>query len=166
MEVSAAQIVKYALGGATVFIAIGILMVYLVTKRMRKLQKNSEEAKYRDPETIDEDIQTESKEINKPSKVVAFYKIQQADKRADKAFSMEENLKIGRCAEENDWVIEDDPTISHKHCCIEQREDKLYIIDLNSKNGTYVNDRRVEGAYVLENHDKIRMGKSEYRIVF
>ena len=55
-------------------------------------------------------------------------------------------------------------TVSGNHCKIYQRNQELYILDLNSTNGTYINGQRVRGEMKLSNHDKIRIGQSEYRL--
>lgn len=97
---------------------------------------------------------------------IAFYKVQTTGRGENKAFFLDEYLNVGRTEGINDWVIDDDPTVSGSHCRIYQKNDQLYVADLRSTNGTYVNEERVFGEMKLENHDKIRMGQSTYRIKF
>src|SRR5262245_42023015 len=54
--------------------------------------------------------------------------------------------------------------ISRNHCAILVREDDVSIRDLNSRNGTYVNDEKVTGDCVLKKGDKIRIGKLEFEV--
>lgn len=62
------------------------------------------------------------------------------------------------------------PTISSQHCCIQYRlvndEIKLYLIDLNSSNGTFVNKEKIptQRYFELKNADVIMFGfsKREY----
>ena len=97
---------------------------------------------------------------------IAFYKVQTTGRGENKAFFLDEYLNVGRNEGVNDWVINDDPTVSGSHCRIYQKDGGVYILDLNSTNGTYVNEERVFGEMKLENHDKVRMGQSAYRIKF
>jgi pSer/pThr/pTyr-binding forkhead associated (FHA) protein len=48
-------------------------------------------------------------------------------------------------------------TVSRRHCQLSQNKDTLKIRDLGSRNGTYVNDRRVDEA-TLKAGDYIRIG--------
>ena len=41
-------------------------------------------------------------------------------------------------------VVVPDPTVSRNHCTLERRNGVLFVRDASSRNGTYVNDRRVE----------------------
>lgn len=54
-----------------------------------------------------------------------------------------DNFIIGRGYEEVDGTIPDHKTIGRRHCKVIKKEDHYYIEDLNSKNGTYVNNRRL-----------------------
>ena len=49
-------------------------------------------------------------------------------------------------------------TVSRNHALIVRRKDGLYIDDLGSLNGTYVNRRRIE-SHKLEDVDEIQIGK-------
>ena len=51
----------------------------------------------------------------------------------------------------------DDPLLSRKHCAVECRSDMCRIVDLQSRNGTYVNGQRV-GAVLLNPGDRIKIG--------
>ena len=52
-------------------------------------------------------------------------------------------LYIGKIKGESDVVL-DVPTVSRMHARLEVREGKYYVKDLNSKNGTFVNGRRLK----------------------
>lgn len=97
-------------------------------------------------------------------KSLYIYKDQVGSKDKGKKYSLENSLTIGRKAGYHQLTIKDDLTISGNHCKIYQRNNKIYISDLNSTNGTYVNDNRVKGEMPLSNNDKIRIGQNEYRI--
>ena len=76
-------------------------------------------------------------------------------------FGEKTSLQIGRDLE-NDVVL-DAPTISRFHAQLERTGQRYRVRDLNSSNGTYVNDHRVEGDTWLKQEDTIRIGP--YRFV-
>jgi pSer/pThr/pTyr-binding forkhead associated (FHA) protein len=53
--------------------------------------------------------------------------------------------------------------ISRRHCEITQTPDGPLVRDLGSRNGTFVNDERVEGDRKLANGDRLRVGPLEFR---
>ena len=60
-------------------------------------------------------------------------------------------------------IFLDDVTVSRRHAAVAQREDGMYIEDLGSLNGTFLNRRRIESAR-LEDGDELQIGK--YRMTF
>lgn len=62
---------------------------------------------------------------------------------------------IGR--EATSQVVLNDASVSRRHFSIENRDDQFFINDLESLNGTFVNDRPAENL-VLRHGDKIRAG--------
>ncbi len=96
--------------------------------------------------------------------ILNFYKVSATQKDENKRFVLDGYLTIGRNTGYHHWTIDGDMTVSGNHCKIYQRNQELYILDLNSTNGTYVNGQRVRGEMKLSNHDKIRIGQSEYRL--
>jgi len=57
----------------------------------------------------------------------------------------------------------DDPFASSAHARIYPRGDFMYVEDMGSTNGTYLNGRQVKTAERLKMADVIRIGDSEYR---
>jgi hypothetical protein len=70
-------------------------------------------------------------------------------------------IGIGR-AGANDISIEDS-FASGRHARLYDREGVVYIEDMNSTNGTYVNGRRLGAQQVLRPSDRIRIGDTEFR---
>ena len=67
-------------------------------------------------------------------------------------------IKIGR-APHCELVI-DDPLVSREHCLLQMKSEAPFLEDLNSANGTLVNEQRITQAR-LKVGDKIRLGLSE-----
>jgi hypothetical protein len=77
--------------------------------------------------------------------------------RAGESFAVDgDRMSIGRTPDAA--VFLDDVTVSRNHALIVRRRDGLYIDDLGSLNGTYVNRRRIE-SHKLEDGDEIQIGK-------
>ena len=77
--------------------------------------------------------------------------------RAGESFSIDEDrTSIGRSPDAG--VFLDDVTVSRNHALLVKRRDGLYIDDLGSLNGTYVNRRRIE-SHRLADGDEIQVGK-------
>ena len=77
--------------------------------------------------------------------------------RAGESFTLDEDrVSIGRSPDAG--VFLDDVTVSRNHALLVRRRDGLYIDDLGSLNGTYVNRRRIE-SHRLADGDEIQIGK-------
>ncbi|HUZ99293.1 MAG TPA: FHA domain-containing protein [Gaiellaceae bacterium] len=71
-------------------------------------------------------------------------------------------LTIGR-GSQNDVAIDGDEFASARHVRFEPRRDGVWVQDLGSTNGTYVNGVRIEGAQRLAPGDLIRVGETDLR---
>ena len=58
-------------------------------------------------------------------------------------------------------------SVSRKHCIIVLKDNRVLIQELKSRNGTYVNDKRLptDKAKVLSGGDKLRVGKLNFEVV-
>ncbi len=58
-------------------------------------------------------------------------------------------------------------SISRRHCALVQKDERLLLIDLKSRNGTIVNEKKLDPAKakVLKHGDKIQVGKLEFEVV-
>jgi FHA domain/zinc-ribbon domain len=82
--------------------------------------------------------------------------------RAGEAFSIaEQRVRVGRAPQSHLFL--DDITVSREHAELERRPDGVYLTDLGSLNGTYVNRRRVESVRLADG-DELQIGK--YRLTF
>ncbi len=68
---------------------------------------------------------------------------------------------IGR-ATRADFVV-DAALVSRLHCRLTANDDRIDVEDLESTNGTFVNDQRVERAAVGDG-DRLRVGRVELKV--
>jgi Na+-transporting methylmalonyl-CoA/oxaloacetate decarboxylase gamma subunit len=69
-------------------------------------------------------------------------------------------VTLGRGGQ-NDLVLSGDEFASARHARIEQRGDGVWVQDLDSTNGTFVNGTRVAGAQRLDPGDVLRVGETD-----
>ena len=69
-------------------------------------------------------------------------------------------VTLGRGGQ-NDLVLDGDEFASARHARIESRGDGVWVQDLDSTNGTYVNGTRVVGAQRLDPGDVLRVGETD-----
>jgi pSer/pThr/pTyr-binding forkhead associated (FHA) protein len=71
-------------------------------------------------------------------------------------------LTVGR-AEQNDVALDGDEFASARHARVEPRRDGVWVHDLGSTNGTYVNAIRIDRPRKLVPGDVVRVGETELR---
>ena len=82
--------------------------------------------------------------------------------RAGETFDLRgERIAIGRSPEAD--VFLDDVTVSRNHALLVRRRDGLYLDDLGSLNGSYVNRHRIE-SHKLQAGDELQIGK--YKLTY
>ena len=66
---------------------------------------------------------------------------------------------IGKMVAPGHGLIRNYPTISREHCKITCQGDQFFIMDLNSANGTYINEQRIPSYFAcpLHSKDKLRL---------
>ena len=70
-------------------------------------------------------------------------------------------VKIGRTAPAD--IIIPDPGVSRLHCKVDLAGDKLLVSDLNSTNGTFIDDKRIEKEGLLDVGQTLRVGNVTLR---
>ena len=68
---------------------------------------------------------------------------------------------VGR-APRADFVV-DAALVSRLHCRLTAADDSVDVTDLDSTNGTYINDERVKSG-CIKNGDRLRIGRVEFTI--
>ena len=71
-------------------------------------------------------------------------------------------LTVGRSAD-NVAALDGDDFASAHHARVERQRDGIWLIDLNSTNGTWVNGERMDGRRKLQDGDVVRIGETELR---
>lgn len=71
---------------------------------------------------------------------------------------------VGKSVVETDIVIRDNKTVSRKHCIISVEDGEYYLEDNNSKNGTYLEDVKVQPGekVILQDGCKLRLSNEEF----
>ena len=148
-----------------VLIAIIMLVVSIVILKENfktaKLSKNGH-AKFDDP-PVDDDL-TEYWDPIQNSKAYLEY----LDNNAQTRIPLNRRqTRIGRLANQVDFVVKN-PRVGKTHADFIFQDGHYYVKDLNSKNGTYVNDngRRIDSSvpYQLSDGDHISLADSHFII--
>jgi len=71
-------------------------------------------------------------------------------------------LTFGR-ADDNTATLDGDEYASAHHARIESARDGVWLVDLGSTNGTFVNGERVDGRHKLHDGDLLQIGATELR---
>ncbi|MEN6312967.1 MAG: FHA domain-containing protein [Clostridiaceae bacterium] len=82
--------------------------------------------------------------------------------KVEEAYTLDRDLSIGRGGDNN--ITLGDPFLSKKHARLTTKEGNIYLEDLSSRNGTFLNGRRLEKdeSITLTDGDKIKMGNVEF----
>jgi pSer/pThr/pTyr-binding forkhead associated (FHA) protein len=85
--------------------------------------------------------------------------------KVEENYTLDRSITIGR-QDKNDIVIKD-PFISEIHAHVAVEGDKVYIRDLKSKNGIFVNGSRLDGEEraLLHDGDSIKIGQIKFLFV-
>lgn len=75
-----------------------------------------------------------------------------------RTFPLGEEVTVGRAA--GCQVTIDDNYASQLHARVFLRDGKVYVEDLGSTNGTYLNRRKVTGPMVVQRGDKLQIGNT------
>lgn len=105
--------------------------------------------------TIWRDLRTQGQLLSKPN--IPPLVISRAEDETSKSFSIPE-VMIGRSGR-SDFVISSD-TVSARHARLSYHHNQWWAEDLNSKNGTFLNDERLSVPTVMISGDELRCGKA------
>lgn len=115
---------------------------------------------YQDSEQ-DEAEEVESEPEPEPEKAKVRITLSGLNNSDVKVMDFTDKITVGRRSG-NDIMISDS-AVSGKHCELSFEDGALYITDLESTNGTYINDEPVVRAEI-KSGDTLILGKNKYRI--
>ncbi len=72
-------------------------------------------------------------------------------------------LNVGRVGRNE--IILKDPYVSKRHAKIFSKNNSYYIEDLDSSNGTFVNNRKISDIVEIAHGDRIKIGQIEFLFV-
>ena len=82
------------------------------------------------------------------------------------SFVLKHSFTVGRLKPPSDLTItREDKFISGRHLCFENRDNEIYVKDLNSKNGTWINGRLISTKTKIRQGDILKVGRSEFDII-
>lgn len=139
-------------------IAIIALIVLLVIRRNKGIVNIDGKVVY--GSKVQRKYHVQVKEYN--TKEIFFFVSVDGQKSTKQTVLMEESLLVGRSSI-NDLYF-DDLSMSRQHFGIELDKGELYIQDLESTSGTYLNGVKVYGKQKLHRGDLIDAGKTQLRI--
>lgn len=113
---------------------------------------------------------------------IMYKDIKQGERRGKKSIGLEV-IEIGRCYnlkvgaiipvnssltigrdDKNNLVLVD-KFVSSNHAIIKLKNDRYYIEDLKSTNGTLLNDNRITQREWLKNKDMIQIGETVFKVI-
>jgi len=80
-----------------------------------------------------------------------------------RTYPLDEELTVGRAA--GCQVTLDDTYASQLHARVFSQEGQLYVEDLGSTNGTYLNRRRVQAPVAMQRGDRLQVGNTVMELV-
>ena len=83
--------------------------------------------------------------------------------RQGQEFPLGEELTVGRAAGCG-VPIPDDTFVSQLHARVFRQDGDLYVEDLGSTNGTYLNRKKVTAAVAMRKGDKLQIGKTTIEV--
>lgn len=128
-----------------------------------------DEDEYDDDEE-DEYDDEEEEEYTPPRPVKKQWKLilEDLDTWEKRSIIFYDNIGIGRKREsdqfEKYYLIKEDTRASKLHCAIISRDGKLYLKDMGSRNGTYLNGEKLERPTILQKEDIIGVGETQIEI--
>ena len=75
------------------------------------------------------------------------------------------NIIIGSSSRFSEAVIPGDPPVSRRHARLSLFENSIFLEDLESTNGTWLNREKLNGKALLSSGDLVRFGDSEFTVL-
>jgi hypothetical protein len=109
--------------------------------------------------------ETQMISIPKEKEKIVYASILYRENGIEKKFLMTGGiLCIGRDSNNCDIVISNDEFLGRKHALVYNKGTSIYLVDLNSKNGTYIEGQRVFGHNQIVGNKKVKLANTEFII--
>lgn len=108
-----------------------------------------------------DDVTELAESVSGPVGPIAILWVKEGMRRG-KIYSITKTTRIGRKEGETVDLAIDDPKISNPHAKFSMRDNKFFVVDFDSKNGTFVNGQRIEAVTPLNENDVIKMGSTVF----
>jgi len=102
---------------------------------------------------------------NQCNAIVKFEIIEGDNKGAQYAIGIVENVTLGRGKDANFQLLDSSHQMSRLHAKLEFDKDAVYITDLDSRNGTFVDGNRIEKKTKLSNGAEVKLGNVTLEIL-
>ncbi|MEY4719264.1 MAG: hypothetical protein RL563_1882 [Pseudomonadota bacterium] len=151
-------VLGYSMAGLSILIFIGWLY------RQRQVTQFADEKAFEVIEVIPQLVQLESSNIKR--KGISMRLAVMSGNQKGQVFQLEviESLLLGR-APNCDLSIEGDDEISNQHALVKSHDGQIWVRDLKSTNGTWVNGVPIHNEYPLRADDLLLLGRTELRVV-
>lgn len=174
----------WLIGGAVVLLIVAVLVIALIKKRNNgtkeeqteeqkgEIQGNTSYAEtvtrpVNQPEAASgRKLSAESKSLQIPAYELHLYAIGYADIVRTLRLEQGRNVTVGRNGKADMILDSEDKKLSGVQCGIQWDGSRLYVWDMDSTNGTFVNGVPIKGMGRVAVHDgeTIRIGSYEYRV--
>ena len=94
-----------------------------------------------------------------PEKLVVL----EPSERKGVEFALSDEMTVGRAAGCG-VALADDTFVSQLHARVFRRDGELFIEDLGSTNGTYLNGKQVSAASVIRKGDRVQVGRTTFEL--
>lgn len=138
-----------------IFIVILYFIIYYSLKIMYKDVKVSG-GRRRRPQTIDNNI-------NRSFGIEVISVGQNPNLKKGTIIPIKDEITIGR--KEGNSLILSDKHISGNHAVLTVKNNYLYLKDLNSTNGTFVNGKRIVSSVKLIGKEEIQIGTTVFKVL-
>ena len=71
-------------------------------------------------------------------------------------------MTIGRDPNNSDLTVSADNFIGRKHALLYKKDDHYLLVDLDSKNGTYINNKQLKGQTEVAIDQVFKLGQTEF----
>ena len=152
------NVIAAGMGGVLLILLIILLVVLIKRKRSKVVEIDDEDSSRTGP-VVDE-YEGGTKPVR--SKVT----IELTKKDTGERFTGEITDATLKAGLESALKLSGDPAISRRHMEFIWQNGILYVQDINSKNGTYVNGEKINRAVALNQNDVIHAGESDFFVTW